>query len=59
MPADIPSKQVLEKFWAKRDYITLWRGIQKFKIHTEGNKLKFSWYSDPHYTLFLAPLWLG
>ena len=53
MSADSISKQVLEKFWksfgqkrisflpgsVERDYIMLWRGIQNFKIHTEGNKL--------------------
>ena len=58
MSADSISKQVLEKFWAKVLFFqeqskgtTLhYRGVySKLKIHTEGNKLKFSWYSDrPH-----------
>ena len=60
MSANSIAKQVLEKFCAKKDLISsrinckglhyVMEGyIQTVKIHREGNKLKFSLYSDlPH-----------
>ena len=71
MSADSISEQVLDTFWVKK-YLISSRSIQKglhyamegyiqnFKIHTEGYKLKFSWYSGlPHSLIHITPFFLS
>ena len=71
MSANSIAKQVLEKFCAKKDLISsrinckglhyVMEGyIQTVKIHTEGNKLKFSLYSDlPHSLIHITHFFLS
>ena len=71
MSADSKSKHILEKFWVKKDLNSsriIWKGlhytmegyIQNVKIHTEDNKLKFSWYSGlPHSLVHITHYFLS